>query len=140
MDNVSTNESACHDIAPPPPELSSNDPEVLRIGLRRVHQAHQRAECLADMQAEVVQLALDLLVSEPDLEGFFGGLTKNMVEQSDSFGCSVWLIDECGESCSLWMAYHHDRLYTKKDDSTQSIAFPHQAFAEHLFSYKPGWT
>ena len=41
-------------------------------------------ECLAKMQADVVQLALDLLVREPDVEGFFGALTKNMVEESDS--------------------------------------------------------
>jgi len=139
MDDVSTDESACRDIAPPP-ELSSNDPEVLRAGLARVEQERQRAECLADMQAEVVQLALDLLVREPDIEGFFGGLTRAMVEQSQSLGCSVWLIDESGEQCSLWMAYHHDRLYTKKDASIQALSFPHEAFADHLFSYKPGWT
>jgi len=141
LDNghVSTHESACREAAPPP-ELSSNDPEVLRTGLRRVHQERERAECLADMQAEVVQLALGLLVSEPDIEGFFGGLTRNMVEQSGSLGCSVWLIDESGDGCSLWMGYHDDRLYTRKDGSIQSLSFPHEAFADHLFSYKPGWT
>ena len=125
---------------PPPSELSSSDPDVLRAGLLRVHRERERAECLAAMQAEVVQLALSLLVSEPDIEGFFGGLTKNMVEQSDSLGCSVWMIDEHGDGCSLWMAYHNDRLYTKSDASIQSLSFPHKAFADHLFSYKPGWT
>jgi signal transduction histidine kinase len=141
LDNgqVSTHDSTCSDIAPPP-ELSSDDPEVLRAGLARVHQEHRRAECLADMQAEVVQLALELLVREPDIEGFFGGLTKAMVEESESLGCSVWLIDECAERCSLWMAYHHDRLYTKKDGTVQSLPFPHEEFAAHLYSYKPGWT
>jgi len=139
MGTVSTTESACDREVLPPPELSSTDPEVLRAGLRREHEERQRAECLAIMQAAVVQLALDLLVSEPDIESFFGGLTKNMVEESESLGCSVWLIDEAGEGCSLWMAYHRDRLYTKKDASIQSLSFPHRAFADHLFSYKPGW-
>ena len=142
LDNgtVSTTQPACERDALPPPELSSADPQLLRAGLVREHQERQRAECLAIMQADVVQLALDLLVSEPDIESFFGGLTKNMVEQSESLGCSVWLIDECGEGCSLWMAYHGDRLYTKKDATVQALSFPHQAFADHLFSYKPGWT
>ena len=44
------------------------------------------------MQAEVVKLALDLLVREPDIEGFFGGLTKTMVEESESYTCAVWLL------------------------------------------------
>ena len=142
LDNgtVSTTQSACDRNVVPPPELSSADAEVLRAGLLREHEERQRAECLAAMQAGVVQLALDLLVSEPDIESFFGALTKNMVEQSESLGCSVWLIDEGGDGCSLWMAYHHDRLYTKKDATVQSLSFPYQAFADHLFSYKPGWT
>jgi signal transduction histidine kinase len=140
LDNghVSTDEKGCRNIARPA-ELASNDPEVLRAGLLRVHQERERAECLAAMQAAVSQLALDLLVTEPDIEGFFGGLTRNMVEQSESLGCSVWLIDEHGERCSLWMAYYHDRLYTKKDGSVDSLSFPHKDFADHLFSYKPGW-
>jgi signal transduction histidine kinase len=123
----------------PPPELASSDPQVLRTGLVREHDERRRAECLATMQAEVVQLALDLLVREPDLEGFFGGLTKNMVDETDSLGCSVWLIDNEGTSCALWLAYMNDQLYTSKNGGLQSLPFPHQLFAEHLFAYKPGW-
>ena len=48
------------------------------------------------MQTEVVKLALDLLVREPDIEGFFGALTKTMVEESESHTCAVWLLDESG--------------------------------------------
>jgi signal transduction histidine kinase len=140
MGNVNTTDSACtYEAAPPPPELASDDPAVLRAGLQREHDERQRAECLAAMQAGVVNLALDLLVREPDIESFFAGLTRNMVEQSDSGSCSVWLIDECGERCSMWMAYIQERLYTRKDGSLQSLSFPHEAFADHLFSYKPGW-
>src|SRR4051794_16834349 len=78
-----TDESACRPDSPEPPELSSNDIEVLRAGFTREHDERRRAECLAEMQAAVVQLALDLLVREPDIEGFFGGLTRNMVEETE---------------------------------------------------------
>ena len=56
--------------------------EVLRAALIRETAERRRAECLAKMQTEVVQLALDLLVREPDIEGFFGALTKTMVERA----------------------------------------------------------
>ena len=90
---------------PPPHEAASNDPEVLRAALIRKSLEHRRAECRASMQAEVVKLALDLLVREPDIEGFFGGLAKMMVEESESYTCAVWLIDETEQRCDLWMAY-----------------------------------
>src|SRR5918995_2126990 len=86
----------------PPKEAASNDPEVLRAALLREDVKHRRAECRASMQAEVVQLALDLLVREPDIEGFFGGLTKAMVEESESYTCAVWLLDENAGQCNLW--------------------------------------
>ena len=73
----------------PPKEAASHDPEVLRAALLREAVEHRRAECRATMQAEVVKLALDLLVREPDIEGFFGGLTKTMVEESESYTCAV---------------------------------------------------
>ncbi len=92
------------------------------------------------MQAEVVQLALDLLVREPDLEGFFGGLTKNMVEETESRSCSVWLIDHDANRCALWLAYMDGQVYTSRNGGLASLTFPHEALAEHLFAYKPGWT
>jgi signal transduction histidine kinase len=137
--NVEQQESTCGPRDVRPPELGSSDPEVLRAALVREHDERRRAECLATMQAEVVELALDLLVREPDIEGFFGGLTKNMVEETDSNGCSVWLIDQSGERCSLWLAYMNGQLYTRRNTSFESLPFPHEAFAQHLFDYKPGW-
>src|SRR5262249_21184018 len=141
LDNgtVEPDESACARGPSLPAEVTSSDPAALRAALVREYDARRRADCLATMQAEVVQLALDLLVREPDIEGFFGGLTKNMVEESASHGCSVWLIDESGDRCSLWMAYMKDRLYTKSNGGLQSLSFPHQALAQHLCAYKPGW-
>jgi signal transduction histidine kinase len=132
----------------PPHEAASDDPEVLRAALIRTSLDHRRAECRASMQAEVVNLALELLVREPDVEGFFGGLAKTMVEESESNTCGVWLIDEDAQRCELWMAYVKDRLVTGKaspdpaciDDDAKARAFPCESMAAHLFGYGPGWT
>ena len=141
LDNgtVEQNDSTCGPHIAAPAELTSDDPAALRAALTREHEAHRRAQCIASMQAEVVQLALDLLVREPNLEGFFAGLTKSLVEDSDSYGCSVWLVNEEGTGCALWMAYMDGRLYTTRDGSVQTLPFPHQLFADHLFAFKPGW-
>ena len=136
---VEQNESTCGPRIPAPPELASNDVEVLRAALLREHDERRRQECLAMMQADVVQLALGLLVREPDVEGFFGSLTKNMVEESESHGCGVWLLDDSGEQCKLWMAYIGDQLYVDGKHDLSLLPFPHQSLAEHLIAYKPGW-
>ena len=132
----------------PPKELASNDPEVLRAALMRESIERRRAECSAGMQTEVVKLALDLLVREPDIEGFFGGLAKTMVEESESNTCAVWLLDETNQQCELWLAYVKDRLFTPPkgavptcaDDGSGKVAFPCESMAAHLFAYAPGWT
>jgi hypothetical protein len=96
---------------PHPKEAASSDPEVLRAALIRESQERRRAECRANVQTEVVKLALDLLVREPDVEGFFGALCKTMVEESDSHTCALWLLDDDSQHCELWMAYVKDRLF-----------------------------
>jgi signal transduction histidine kinase len=136
--------SGCERAHRQPAELTSQDPEVLRAALVRESSERRRAECRADMQTAVVNLAVDLLVREPDIEGFFGALTKEMVEESESHTCGVWLIDESGQRCELWMVYVKDRLYTPhKDDWGNSVdpakRFACHKLADHLFEYKPGW-
>ena len=119
------------------------DPEVLRAALIRDRRAPPRG-VLARMQMEVVKLALDLLVREPDIEGFFGGLTKTMVEESESHTCAVWLIDEDGAALQLWMAYVKDRLFTPQKGGAKTCeddgkrGFPCESMAAHLFDYTPG--
>ena len=88
------------------------------------------------MQADVVQLALGLLVREPDVEGFFAGITKNMVEESESHGCGVWLLDESGEQCKLWMAYIGEQLYVDGKHDLNLLPFPHQSLADHLIALR----
>ena len=122
-----------------PDEVTSHDPEVLRAALIRESGERWRAECIAKIQTNVVQLALDLLVREPDIEGFFGVFAKTLVEKSESHGCGVWLIDEDHSRCDLWMAYM-DRLYTSKSADWDTLALPRESMAGHLFGYTPGWT
>jgi signal transduction histidine kinase len=126
-----------------PEAVTSNDPAELRAALIRESGERRRAECRADMQAEIVKLALDLLVREPDAEGFFGGLTRLMVEESESHTCGVWLIDESGKRCEMWMVFVKDQLYIPAKDSWKAAEAGKQVacdhLAQHLFDYKEGW-
>ena len=123
----------------PPAEAASHDPEVLRAGLIREADERRRAECSAKMQTEVVQLALDSLVREPDIQGFFGVFAKTLVEETESHGCGVWLIDDDHDRCDLWMAYLSDRLYTLKSADWDTLALPRTSMADHLFGDTQGW-
>jgi signal transduction histidine kinase len=129
-----------------PEEVASQDPEVLRAALIREAKERRRAGCRANMQTEVVNLAFDLLVREPNIEGFFGALARTMVEESESHTCGVWLIDDSREQCELWMVYVKDRLYTpRKDDwdAGQPVdpmkRLACHSLAGHLYTYRAGW-
>jgi signal transduction histidine kinase len=123
-----------------PAEASSNDPDVLRTGLVREAAERRRLECLVKIQTGAVELALDLLVREPDVEGFFGQFTKSLVELCESHACGVWLIDEQQQRCELWMAYLVDRLYTRRSKEWDALELPRESMADHLFAYTPCWT
>jgi signal transduction histidine kinase len=116
------------------------DPEVLRAALTRETAERRRAECLAKMQTDVVKLSLDLLVREPDIDGFFGALTKTMVDEGDSHACAVWLIDEDQQRCELWMTYVVDRLYTRTSGDWDALGFPRESMGSYLFAYTAGWS
>jgi len=145
---MTNNGSDCSELWPPPPsEVESNDHEVLRAALIREATRRARAECIAKMHADVVKHAMDLLVRQPDIVGFFGALTKTMVEEGESVACGVWLVDDDGKGCDLWMAYVQDRLYTphmpeRAADSRESPCgetYPCPVMAGHLFAHAPGW-
>ncbi len=122
-----------------PEEVASSDPEVLRAALIRESAARRHAECMAKIQTGAVELALDLLVREPDIEGFFGEFTRKLVELCESHACGVWLIDDEQERCELWLAYLVDRLYTRRSSTWGDLALPRESMAGHLFGYTPGW-
>jgi signal transduction histidine kinase len=83
---------------------------------------------------------LDLLVRAPDVEGFFGALTKTMVEDGELHACGVWLIDDDQQQCDLWMAYMGNRLYTAKSPDWDTLQLPRESMAGHVFGYTPGWS
>ena len=127
-------------LQPPDPEgAASNDPEVLRAALLREAAERRRAECLAKIQTEVARVTLDLLVREPDIEGFFGALTRTMVEKGDNHGCGVWLIDDDRQACRLWMACLAGQLHTRRSASWDALTLPRESMAAHLFGFGQGW-
>ena len=60
-----------------------------------------------------------------------------MVEETDSHGCGVWLMDNEDDSqCKLWMAYIDDQLYTRRRGDLDAAArFRTRASADHLLAY-----
>src|SRR5215510_9674186 len=91
----------------------SDDPDVLRSALSRESSQRRRADSIARMQTDVVNLVIDLVVHDFDVEKLFGGLTKKMVEQTGSRVCAVWLLDDDQRRCDMRMAYIVDRFYTR---------------------------
>src|ERR1700737_3807201 len=84
---------------------AESEPAALRAALVREAAERRHAQCLVKVQTGAVQLALDLLVREPDIEGFFGAFTKTLVDEGDSPAGGVWLIDHDHHRCELGMAY-----------------------------------
>ena len=115
----------------------------------RAVRAAPRRMLAPTMQTEVVKLALDLLVREPDIEGFFGALTKTMVEESESHTCArLAARRESASAASSWIAYVEDRLFTLRThrrpidelDRRDVRASRARAWPRHLFDYTPGWS
>jgi signal transduction histidine kinase len=121
-------------------DLDTMSSDALRQALRDETNERRRAQCMAHIQDQAVQLALDLLVREPDITGFFAEFTRTLIEECESRACGVWLIDEDRAKAELWMAHLNGRFYTRERDGWNALAIPGESFAEHLFGYKPGWT
>src|SRR5882672_8677662 len=105
--------------------------ESLSEALARETDARSRAECLATIQSDAVQLALDLLVREPDITGFFRAFIKTLVEESESYACGVWLLDAGGSRCDLWMAYMQGRFFTKDSADWDAMMLPRDSLEAH---------
>lgn len=100
----------------------------------------KRAECMAYVQKQTVQLALELLVREPDLNGFFRGFIRMLIEQGENNACGVFLLDEEAERCDLSMAYANDRFYVRGEADWSELTLPGAAMSEHLLTFAPGWS
>jgi signal transduction histidine kinase len=99
----------------------------------------KRAECMAHVQTYTVQLALDLLVREADLKGFFRGFIKLLIDEGESDACGVFILDDDGKSCALRMAYADNRFFKYGEPGWETLNLPAQDMSEHLLAYQPGW-
>jgi signal transduction histidine kinase len=104
----------------------------------------RRAECMARIQSDAVQLAIDLLVREPDISGFFRVFIKTLIEECESYACGVFLLKEdpagAEPTCDLWMAAVENRFFTRDTGDWDPRALPSESMSAHLLSYRPGWT
>src|SRR4030095_10111042 len=95
-----------------PPADDARDVNALRAALTRENLERRRAEAMAKIQTNVVKYAVDLLVREPDIEGFFRALLKTLAEEGESHKVSVWLIDEDQKGCDVWMAHLDGQVFS----------------------------
>lgn len=118
---------------PQSPVVIPDTIEELREALTRETEQRRRADCMARMQSSTMQLALDSLITEPDIDGFFRVFMKTLLEETDSHACGVFLLDDDATRCQLWTSYG-------SQPDWDELVLPHESMSEHLFSYRPGWT
>ena len=100
----------------------------------------QRAECMSHIQSDSVQRALDLLVREPDVTGFFRGFIHNLVEESESQKCSVWLLSDDKSRCEFWMANVRGEFFGRDGIGGEQFARLRETMEAHLLADTEGWT
>jgi signal transduction histidine kinase len=106
----------------------------LRAELSVLRDERQRAECMASIQSDAVQLALDLLVTHPDLRGFFRMFIKRLVDDSEAHACGVWLLDEATGACDLWMANLGGETLTADSLDWASLDLPRESMGRHIIA------
>jgi signal transduction histidine kinase len=121
-----------------PPLAYSQEPtgldEIARLNLElsALRDDRQRAECMASIQSDAVRLALDLVVTHPDLRGFFRMFIKRLVDDTEAPACGVWLLDEATGTANLWMANIGGQTYTPESENWSSIELPREGMRRHL--------
>src|SRR5258707_1275646 len=109
-----------------PIEAGQFSESELRMMVEHETRERYRAECMASIQSHAVQLTLDLIVREPDPDSFFRLLMKGLLDHTESQACGVWLLDEEGTGCELWMAYVGDHFYSKESADWGDLALARQ--------------
>ena len=114
--------------------------DALRTALAREIDDRRRAECALRIQSDAVQLALQLLVREPDVTGFFRAFIKALVDESESHACGVWLLnaDRHAAICGWRTSAAASTPKTATDWDT--LTLPRSSLATHLVDYPRGWT
>jgi signal transduction histidine kinase len=111
------------------------DLQDLRRELHDAIDQQRRSDCMARIQSDAVQLALDLVVRESDIGGFFRAFIKTLVEECESRACGVWLLEEDGTRCEPWMAYVDGEFHGAAAVGWDRLALPRRAMAEHLHRF-----
>jgi signal transduction histidine kinase len=116
--------------------------DTLRQALDDAIGQTRRADCMSRVQSDAMQMALELLVREPDIDGFFRVFIKSLVEECESIACSVWLLADDDKTCDFWMAYADGRFYSANGEHCEFTAEKSRrdSFAGHLLSAAEGWT
>jgi signal transduction histidine kinase len=65
---------------------------------------------------------------------------KSLIDNGESRACGVFLLDETGEQCELWMALIDDRFFAKNAPDWETMTLPRDEMSAHLLAYKAGWT
>lgn len=122
--------------------MSGPEAEIARLtaALETLREDRQRTECMASIQRDAVQLALDLLVTHPDLRGFFRMFIKRLVDDSEAYACGVWLLDDATGACDLWMANIQGRTYTPESADWATLDLPREGMSRHLAATEEGRT
>src|SRR5215212_5678917 len=113
--------------------IDSGDVSALRTSLATEATERRRAECLANIQTEITKYTLDLIVLEPDLDGFFRALLKTLAEEAESMVAGVWLLNEDKQCCDFWMAHFGGDVVTTSNLAEFSAVQKAEAQAQHLF-------
>ena len=123
-------------------EALAPDLEIAQLtaALEALRDDRQRAECMAAIQSNAVQLALDLLVTHPDLRGFFRAFIKRLVDDSEAHACGVWLIDESSGTTDLWMANIGGETLMADSGGWASLDPPRESMGRHLIACEEGHT
>ena len=114
--------------------------EALREQLAHATDDRRRAECSARIQSDAIQRALDFLVRESDIDKFFKMFMQSLVEESESCACGVWLLDDQGKHCNLWMAFIDDHALTRESAEWDRSPFLASTWRPIWLAFAPGWT
>ena len=96
---------------PAGPTVGTRSVDLLERELAAALDSERRADCMARIQTDAVQLALDLAVRETDIDGFFRAFIKTLVEECESRACAVWLLQDDGSRSEPWMAYANGEFH-----------------------------
>ena len=110
----------------------------LTAALEALREDQQRSECMAAIQRDAVQLALDLLVTHPDLRGFFRAFIKRLVDDSEAHACGVWLVDDTSGTTDLWMANISGETLMADSAGWASLDLPRESMSRHLAAGEEG--